>query len=346
MTSAKRRLILVALLLATPAIAADDKPFRIEWAAKDTAGNDVKVPAAGKPTVLLFAMAGQPQSQQAIAQAKTVLGAEPAAQVVLVLSGDQPEAAADKLAKDKTWPWAIVVDKDFAASGKMLVRVWPTTLVAAADGEQLAHIAGLAPAYAKIFGAYLSFAGGKINKEQLEQLLASHQVVTDSPAQMAARHLEIAQRLAAKGLLDQARAELDKGLKLDPNNAGLNVTKVHLLLIGGQPDQAQAWLEKLDPESVPAWQMSMLRGRVLMAQDKWEQARVVLTGAVRLKPQPAEAYYCLGLVHERLGDWRAAADAYRRAFEATPVGREVTGPAGRSIVPASQPAGRSGQGAS
>jgi cytochrome c-type biogenesis protein CcmH/NrfG len=46
-----------------------------------------------------------------------------------------------------------------------------------------------------------------------------------------------------------------------------------------------------------------------------------LTSAVQLNPEPAEGLYQLGLVYQHDADWPRAAEAFRKAFEHTPVGQ-------------------------
>ena len=100
--------------------AADPSPA-INWTAKTAAGAEVKVPAADKPTVLLFIRAEQPQSHQALKQAATILEGK-AAQVLVVLSGQEAAAQAKALADSAKSPWPMVADTDYAASGKMSVH--------------------------------------------------------------------------------------------------------------------------------------------------------------------------------------------------------------------------------
>ena len=66
---------LLSTLVVMPGGAEPPAAVRIEWSSKDTAGKDVKVPGADRPTVVRFAQADQAQSPEAMTQAKAVLGA-------------------------------------------------------------------------------------------------------------------------------------------------------------------------------------------------------------------------------------------------------------------------------
>ena len=306
----------VGLAAAEPAAPA---PPKRELSATDIDGKPVQVPQADKPTLLVFLMADQPQSQKEAEEIATAVGAHPGVQVVTLVSGQQAEASAKTL-KGKL-PGAVVIDKDYALAGKMSVRAWPTTLVIQPGGQELAHLAGLAKSFAKDLDSYLDFAAGKIDRETLHRRISAAQVVEDDPHQMARRHLEMAERQLAKGFLAEARQELDRGLRLDPKNADLALANANLTLLQGDATQALALAEKIDPASVPAWKIDTVCGRALVALKQWDAAAAVLEKAVRLNPEPGEAWYALGQMHEAKGEWQQAAQAYRAGFESTSPGR-------------------------
>ena len=306
-------------LAAFGATAAEPAAPKRELSATDIDGKPVQVPQAEKPTLLVFLMADQPQSQKEAEEIAAAVGSHPGVQVVTLVSGQQAETSA-KMLKGKL-PGAVVIDKDYALAGKMSVRAWPTTLVIQPDGQELAHLAGFAKSFAKDLDSYLDLATGKIDRETLQRRIAAAQVIEDDPHQMARRHLEMAERQLAKGFLAEARQELERGMRLDPKNADLALANANLALLGGDAIQALALLDKMDPASVPPWKIDTVRGRALVALKQWDAAAAVLEKAVRLNPEPGEAWYALGRMHEAKGEWQQAAHAYRAAFESTSSGR-------------------------
>jgi thioredoxin-like negative regulator of GroEL len=315
---------LTAAVVALTAIglsAAEPAAPKRDLSATDIDGNPVRVPLADKPCLLVFLMADQPQSLKEAEVINAAVGAHPGVQVVTLVSGPQAEAAAKSL-KGKL-PGEIVVDKDYALAGKMSVRAWPTTLVIQPDGQELAHLAGLAKSFAKDLDSYLDFATGKIDRETLNRRISASQVIEDDPHQMARRHLEVAERQLAKGFLAAARQELERGLRQDPKNADLALANANLTLLQGDAAQAVALLDKIDPASVPPWKIDTVKGRALVALKQWDAAAAVLEKAVRLNPEPGEAWYALGQMHEAKGQWQQAAQAYRAAFESTSPGRTL-----------------------
>ena len=310
-------------------IGAQENAAAVQWSGKDIAGKDVSIPAAGKTSLLLFIMAEQAQSRDAIKQMAASLGGAGDLQVLVVISGEQAAAGSVGLQKSGQCPWPIVADTDYAASGKASVRVWPTTVLVSPSGEVIGHLAGVPKTYARDLDSYLAFAAGKINKDELAKRLSTDTVIADSPEQIASRHLQVAQRLLEKGLSEQARAELNAGLKLHPQSPALKLMLTRVLIVLGEPTGALKTLDELEGLPVSPSQIALLRGKAMVSMGKWDAAAELLQRAVRLNPEPAAAWYELGLVYQHTGDWSKAADAFRRAFESTDMGRKV--------IPATQP---------
>lgn len=305
---------LAACGMAMPLAGGAAEPPAVNWTAKTAAGAEVKVPAADKPTVLLFIRAEQPQSHQAIKQAAAILEGK-AAQVLVVLSGQEAAAQAKALADSGKSPWPLVADVDYAASGKMSVHVWPTTVIISAAGLEAGHLAGLPKAYASNLDAYVEFAAGRIDKAALEKKLTTHDTVSDSSDQSASRHLQVAQRLLERGKIDAAKAEVDAVRKLNPQQPVLKLELAKTLLLIGQAEDALTILDALPAGSAPTWQVNVMRGRALILQGKWDQAKTVLPEAMRLSPDKSEAHYLLGLVYEHEKDAAKATEHYKAAFE-------------------------------
>jgi tetratricopeptide (TPR) repeat protein len=291
----------------------------VKWSATDATGAAVAVPAPDRTTVLAFVRPDQPQSRQAIEQIASAVartGAS-AVQVVVVVSGPDAPEKAKALVGNGTRPWPVVVDADYAASGKLNVHVWPTTLLVRPDGEQTAHLPGLAKSFESDLSAHLAFASGQIDQKGLDERLATRPIVADSPEHAAARHAQVAERLLAKGQVDDARREVSAGLALTPGDVALRLANVRVLLAAGETESALAALEGVEAGSVPPWQLQLLRGKALIAAGRWDDARAVLPDALKLNPHPAEAHYLVGLVHEHAQDWPRAAESFKRACEAS-----------------------------
>ncbi len=301
---------------------AEDKPPVIEWSAKDQRGNDLKVPVADKPTVLVFARVDQPQSKEAFESVKSTLEQLPA-QVIVIFSGETAGVQAKALADGGKYAWPVVTDPEFAASGKMDVHVWPTVLVVQSNGNQVAHLAGMPPTFSADLTNYLAFASGKLDGPTLQRRLTTREVVTDGDDQKAARHMQVARRLFDSGDVKAARTEVEADLKLQADNAELQVMLARILVSQNAPKDALDLLSRVKPDALPAWQTALVKTWALIALDKWDDAKLMAKEAIRLNPQPAEACYAAGLIASHEKDFAGASDFFRKAYEASPDGRKL-----------------------
>ena len=327
----------VLLIAALPVLlSAEDQPT-VQITTKDSGGAEIKVPPADRPTLLLFLRADQDQSRTAVDNVKAALKDLPAIQVLAVISGNDDPQLAKKFAQ--SLPWTVVNDPDFALVGQLQVHVWPTSIVVTPEGKELSRLRGLPESYARDLGAYLAFATKKIDRKLLDQKLAGTEIVSDSSEQMAERHLQVALRLMEKGLIEQARLELTTGRKLHAGDQRIELALARVYLMLDQPLQAQALLEKYNEKSPLAGEVGTLKGWALVSLKKWDQAIFTLQAAVRLNPNPSEAYFFMGVAYQAKAQWPQAAAAFRSAFESTPAGRLLSSPLQPSDAPP-QPATR------
>jgi Tfp pilus assembly protein PilF len=298
-------------------------PAPVEWEAVSTAGKPVRVPLKDQPTVILFFKAQQTRSLETLEQLKPIL-ADKTVQVLAVISGKEAVEQAKAMVEQTQWPWPVVIDPEYNTSGKMSVRVWPTTLVIRGDGMITGHLAGASNAFAKDLESHLEFAAGRIDEAELKTRLESHEVVGSKSEHAAARHERVALRLLERHQVQGAHDELTKALAELPGDPTLIQLMARTKLLLNQPQEALDWLKKLDEVQASASGALTTRGRALLALGKRDQAIESLTAALKLNPAPAEAQYALGQAYEAAGDSAKAAAAYRAAFEATEEARRIT----------------------
>ena len=313
--------VIAAVLSFLAVVAAGDEKRTVKLKAKDLAGKEVSVPHARQATVLLFLRVDQEQTAPTVAGVKKALEKLPAIGVLVVLSGKLPAERVTALSEKLSWP--IVLDPEYKIVGQLQIRVWPTNIVVLPSGEELERFTGMSQSYQRSLGAYLAFAAGRIDRATLDRNLAVTDVVADSAQQMSARHLQVARRMMEKRLLDQAWRELGEALKLHPGDPELQLTKAEVLLLLHKPSEALAVLNGLDAKSAQSSRFGVLKGSALVATKKFDEAIEVLKAAVRLNPNPGEAYYFLGVAYQNKKLMSEAAGAFRAAFEATPMGRTV-----------------------
>jgi hypothetical protein len=314
-----RSTLLILLMLAAAAAAAaaatPASAAAVQWTTTDAAGRDIAVPLADRPAVVVFLRAGQSHSDDALEQLKAVVAKQPAAQVVLVFSGPDNAAAGKEYAAARRVAWPVVLDRDYAISGKHDVHVWPATVViAAGNGAQLARLTGLPSSYAADLHAHLDFATRQIDEAARDQRLSTKQVVAATSQQAATRYVIIAKALLERGQVEAALVEVEQGLQREPNDVALRVTRAKILLRQKKFDAALAAGDQLAGAAAP-WQVNVIRAEALVALERWPEAKAAAADAAKLNPNPAHAHYLTGLVHAHEQDWRSAAEAFRRAYE-------------------------------
>jgi tetratricopeptide (TPR) repeat protein len=301
-------------------------PQPITWSARDAHNQGLAIPSA-QTMLLAFLRPGQPQSEETIKLLLPLVKDRKDVQVVGIVSGDDAAVGVAQLEKGK-WTAPIVTDTDYQASGKFNVRVWPTVVIVGPRGLEVAHLPGLPVTFSNDVAAYLDFSAGKLDQAALDKQLANREVVADSEDQKAARHAEVALRLAEKGMKELAQAEVAKALELKPAGTPLLLSLTRTDLMTGDVKGAEALLAKVPtpPAGTQApVEMNVLKGWCALQGEKWADARTLLLDATKLNPDPAEALYLLGRVYEHDGDATHAAECYRKAFEHSTEGKPMTG---------------------
>ena len=314
--------LLVLLALTVPLGAADppaepEAPATFQWSGADAAGRPVKVPSPKRVSVLVFVMAGQQRSLDALKHVQQVAKEHEGVTPIAVISGQNAAIKAKQLAELAGWPHAIVADEPYTLSGVARVRAWPTTLVVDEQGRQAAPIAGLTNTYLPDLAAYVDHAAGRIDQAQLKERLASRAAATDRQNDVAARHLGVAQGLIEMGKYTQAADELKQVLDLKPDDARAQVLMAQVEVRLGKARDALTRLDKVDASGLAPWQAPTVRGLALATLGRWNEAKAALAQAIRLNPKPAESHYLLGRAHEQASEWRLAAQAYRAAYESS-----------------------------
>jgi len=296
-------------------------PALITWSARGTHNEGLAIPSA-QTTLLVFLRPGQSQSEETIKLLLPVLKDRKDVQLVGIVSGDDAPVAAAQLEKG-AWKAPIVADADYTASGKFGVRVWPTVVIVSPRGQELAHLPGLPVTFTNDVAAYLDFSAGKIDRAALDKQLANRQVVADSEDQKAARHAEVALRLAEKGMKDLAQAEVAKALELKPTAPAMLLSLTRTDLMTGDVKGAEALLAKVPAGAQSPAEINVLKGWCAIQAERWADAKTLLLDAAKLNPDPAEALYLLGRVYEHEGDAGHAAECYRKAFEHSTEGKPM-----------------------
>lgn len=147
-----------------------------------------------------------------------------------------------------------------------------------------------------------------------DRLQAELNELYTSPANLIGLGIEFARQ----GKLEQATAEHEKALEIDPR-----LIRAHLNLISlyGRLRQFEKAEEhyraalRLDPDS---YESHYNYGVLLTEQDKYEEAEEAFRKVLEISPSHAEAHNNLGDLLQRQGKLAEAAEEFRRAIESRP----------------------------
>jgi tetratricopeptide (TPR) repeat protein len=300
--------VLIALL-SCPFVSAETT----KWTGVDAKGGNVAVPAVDRPSLLAFVRADQDQSAQVLEQIKS--SAIGQTQVIILVSGEKAAEQVKVMAVAGKYDWPIVSDPDFKSSGQFNVHVWPTTIIVSPKGEIVAHLAGLSDAFENNLKDYIELAAGQIDQATLDKRLSGEKLVIEAAPQMAGSYLAVAKKLIDGGDLDQAKSQLEAGLKLQPSDIALKLTMARLLVMQKQFKESLDLLDTLPAGAASPGQLAVLRGSALIGLEKWDDAKAPLEQTLGVNPDPAEAHYLLGLISQHNNDASKAAEEFRKAYE-------------------------------
>ena len=149
--------------------------------------------------------------------------------------------------------------------------------------------------------------------------------VVRATAEISAENVKDAQGYAAQGQVlvrsgkaDEALAEFERALRLDPYN--VQALSGRGLIHQGEKRHAEAIADFTAVHGLVPQRADPLVGRAssYLALDKVKEATLDLDEAVQSEPNNAQAWSVRGLAYERLGDKSKAATSYNRALAIRP----------------------------
>jgi peroxiredoxin len=245
-----RSLAVAAALLLARAGAAVEPGDRIEdLQLPALAGGRASLLAGGSVNVLVFARAGHPHCLETLRDLATREGQLRGARWVAILPGSTSPEEARALAASSGVRMPFLFDPDDELYGRLRLKLHPTILVVDREGR----LAALEPFreinYGDRLAARVRFTLGEIGEAELRAAEDPARSDTRSDEGVAGRHARFAQRLAELGQLDQALAEVQRGLAAAPTSLGYLVQGRVLARQGKCKEAARAFemALRLDP---------------------------------------------------------------------------------------------------
>jgi Tfp pilus assembly protein PilF/peroxiredoxin len=211
-----------------------------------------------------------------------------------------------------TAPLAFDADRSFY--GKLGLIVLPTTIVVDKEGR-LAHVISLhSGKYKHELEAYIRHTLGELSDTALDEQLKTTPA-GGTPKSLASAHRALARSMREKGLLDTAKAELEKAREQDPADHEILLDLADLDLALGDLDGAESLVGEVLASQPNHRRAQQIRGIVCFERGDMDEAERLLTDALKLNPDPERAHYYLGRLLEARGDIEGAAGHYRAALE-------------------------------
>jgi predicted CXXCH cytochrome family protein len=268
----------------------------------DLDGEPLSIPAGESVTVVIALRSDERKPDRTLAPLVGALDANAELPVVVLMVGPDAAEQGRLLIESQGTDWRVVADEAMTVSHQLRIVAWPSVLLVRPDGKELARIGGTPVAVAIRLRGYLDALSGTPPHPAAN-------TITDSLDRDAAWYLDLAAQLHRQNNPRQAEQVLIEAVKLHPDRDALKLALAETYL---QQDRADYALERLAalPRSERA---DVLAARALIALDRWDEAAPLIAGVLAAQPDHREALFLQGRLHERAGDWRAAAEAYRRA---------------------------------
>jgi len=149
----------------------------------------------------------------------------------------------------------------------------------------------------------------------------------------AATHLERGVQLEQVGRIDDAIAQTEKALRLDPSLVKAHVNLLILYARAGKPKEAEEHYKAVlavNPDEFPDAYYNY--GVLLLREGKFEEAEKAFRKTLAISPSNDAAHDNLGYLLEREGKLSEAAAEYRTAIEINPASRQAHFKLGRILV--------------
>ncbi len=242
------------------------------------------------------------------------LGSEPV-RIVHVTADIVQKAYFERFRQERSISTPLAFDADRSFYAKLGLIVFPTTIIVNKDGKLDSVISLHSSEYKNVLDAHIRHALGTLNDQQLTERLSARPSEDSSPKSAASAHRSLARLMREKGQLDTAKAELTKGLELDPQNREVMLDLADLNLALGDLDAADAQLQPVLQAQPDHRRAKLLKGEVLFRRGKLDEAQSILQDSLSLNPSPETAHYFLGRIAEQRGDKDKALEHYREALK-------------------------------
>lgn len=270
----------------------------------------------GSVIVYVCLSADQKRSESAASESQQVVAAfgDASVRLVHVTSDVVQKSYFERYRTEHSISAPLALDADRSFYAKLGLIAFPTTVIVDRDGKLNSVILLHGNDYKSNLEAYIRHALGTLSDAELKERLAARPSDKGSPKSAASAHRALARLMRDKGQYDEAKAELAKGLELDPDNNEMRLDMVEIDIATSNLDKAELLVTKVLASQPDHRRAMQLKGAILFRRDRLEEAQAILEQALPLNPSPEIVHYYLGQIMERKGNKDAAIDHYRESL--------------------------------
>jgi tetratricopeptide (TPR) repeat protein len=123
---------------------------------------------------------------------------------------------------------------------------------------------------------------------------------------------------AERGDVDKALAEYQSGLSISAGNLDIEKRMEELFLVSNRTDEASRLDSQLTKQTPKDVLVNVNHGRLLLAQEKQQDALIALQNAVKNAPDSSPAHYYLGVAYWQTGSLGQANSEFQEALKVSP----------------------------
>jgi len=157
-----------------------------------------------------------------------------------------------------------------------------------------------------------------LDKGEFDSALTELQSVVTARPQNYVAHFNLGRAHLGKGEIEQARQEFDKAVEINPNYIVARVAQTQVALLRGDVTAALHYADELLRYAPNSMEGRVMKAAALQRQQKFAEARALLTPALEQNPKAIPIMLELGVLDLQEKKTKDAIGIFHRAYETNP----------------------------
>ena len=308
-------ILILTVLTSTPSIASDKQLHTaVNFKLKDLNHRELSLKDfRGKIVILVLGELYQQNTLKAIQDLDKIISKKrlfrKSVEILIIISEQKKSEKYLNLMSDFSLSYPVLIDNNRNAYAQFEVKAIPTTIILNKKGEIAARIPSYTIAFYDQVEAQLSYLLGKINLNELQNVMNSKNETAEISGNEA--KLSLANNLYRRGFYDSAMDYYEEILTMSPDLIDGHLGRGTILLKRNKMEMAKSEFQtvlKLNPDNPAALkgmaQINLLKGNISTAEE-------LLNKVIAANYIDDDLYYILGQVYEKQGKLQEALNAYK-----------------------------------